>query len=109
LSDKDLVRIGSVGDLEEGEIRRVSVPGYEPLALCRSGGRLHLFADTCSHGMASLSEGDVADGQVFCPFHGGGFDVATGMPTERPCTIPIKVYALVERDGTVLIDEKKDA
>ncbi|WP_246623436.1 non-heme iron oxygenase ferredoxin subunit [Sphingomonas colocasiae] len=102
----DLVRIGKADDLQEGEIRRVSVPGYEPLALCRSGGRLHLFADMCSHGMASLSEGEVADGQVFCPFHGGGFDVATGMPTERPCTIPINVYALVERDGDVLVAGK---
>ncbi|HMO75278.1 MAG TPA: non-heme iron oxygenase ferredoxin subunit [Sphingopyxis sp.] len=103
MSDAGHLHLCAAADVAEGMIRRVSAQGYEPLAVCRIDGRVHLFADTCSHGMASLSEGEIEEGQIFCPFHGGAFDVVTGMPTERPCTLPIAVYQAIERDGDLYV------
>ena len=74
----------------------ISVKGYEPLAVCQVDGKFHVIANTCSHGHALLSEGDVEDGQIICPLHGGAFDVCTGKATEAPCTVPIAVYPVVE-------------
>lgn len=102
----ELYRLCDAGDVAEGAMRRVAVPGYEPLAVCHVAGRYYLIADTCSHGMASLSEGDLDGLQVFCPFHGGAFDIATGAPTERPCTIPIATYPIIERDGGLFVEAK---
>ncbi|MBY0509277.1 MAG: non-heme iron oxygenase ferredoxin subunit [Rhodospirillaceae bacterium] len=85
---------------------RVLAEGYEPLAVCNVGGRFFLIADTCSHGLASLSEGDIEGGQIFCPFHGGSFDIATGKPVERPASIPIPTYPLIEIGGDLFVAAK---
>lgn len=77
--------------------------GSEPIMLCRHRGVVHALADTCSHGMASLSDGEVEDGKIFCPFHGGSFDLSTGQPVDRPCTIPVKRFAVAERAGMIVL------
>jgi nitrite reductase/ring-hydroxylating ferredoxin subunit len=96
MSDQRMHRLCRKGDVPASGICAVQAPGYEPLAICRVGASYHLIADTCSHGQASLSEGEVVLGQVVCPFHGGSFDVTTGLPTDLPCTIPIATYTLIE-------------
>ena len=101
-----LVRLCGVDDVAAGMARRVSAPGYEPLAVVRLGDAWHVIADTCTHGMASLSEGDIEDGQIFCPFHGGAFDIATGAPTERPCVKAIATYPAVVVDGAVHVEAR---
>lgn len=103
-----LIRIGSADTMAEGELRRIEVSGHPPMVLCRNAGRFHLLDDLCSHGLASLSEGEIEDGQLFCPFHGGAFDLETGAPTQRPCTLPIKVYALRQVEGEIFIDSDGD-
>ena len=75
----------------------------EDIALCRLGDHYHALADLCTHGLASLSDGEIEDGQIFCPFHGGAFDIATGKPTERPCTIPLKTFEIEVTDGVVYL------
>jgi nitrite reductase/ring-hydroxylating ferredoxin subunit len=89
--------------LAEDSPLRIHPPGGEPMMLCRHRGAVHALSDTCSHGMASLSEGDVEDGKIFCPFHGGSFDLATGQPVDKPCTLPIKRFAVEERQGMVVL------
>jgi len=107
MSTESLHRLCAKADVPEGGIIAVSAPGYEPLAVCRFDGAFYVIADTCSHGLASLSEGEIADGQVFCPFHGGAFDVATGNPTESPCTVPIATYPVVEKGEDLYIQAKE--
>ena len=51
--------------------------------------------DLCTHGMVSLSYGDVEDGIINCPMHGGAFDIRTGKPTALPCRMPLKTYKVV--------------
>jgi nitrite reductase/ring-hydroxylating ferredoxin subunit len=93
-------------DVPTSDVHAVQAPDYEPLAVCRVGDSYYLIADTCSHGQASLSEGEVVMGQVVCPFHGGSFDVMTGQPTDLPCTIPIATYPLIEVGDDLFIAAK---
>lgn len=57
--------------------------------------------DMCTHGMVSLAAGDVEDGRIICPLHGGAFDIRTGAAIELPCRLALKVYK-VEQIGDEL-------
>lgn len=74
------------------------------LALFHVDGGFHALDDRCSHGDASLSDGDIIDGVIYCPLHAGGFDIATGEPVHPPCDEPVRRYAVVERDGGLWLD-----
>jgi nitrite reductase/ring-hydroxylating ferredoxin subunit len=91
-------------DVAPGDIRRVDVPDLPPLAVYNLDGTFHVTDDTCSHGEASLSDGEIDGGLIECPFHAGCFDIATGEPAGAPCIVPIKVYAVVIENGGIYIE-----
>lgn len=100
MSDIDaMMYLCKVEGLAEGSPRRVQPDGHDPIAVCLVGDEIFAVADTCSHGMASLSEGDVEDLIIYCPFHGGAFDLRTGEAVEKPCTAPIRRYDVQVVDG----------
>lgn len=73
-------------------------------AVYRLDGQFYATDDMCTHGMVSLSNGDVADGQIFCPLHGGAFDIRTGKATELPCRQALKIYAVVVQGDELFAD-----
>lgn len=91
-------------EVEEGASRQVELPGRKPLAVFRLEDTFHVLDDTCTHGNAFLSEGDVEGCQVFCPFHSGAFDIRTGEATVAPCVKPVRTYPVVVIDGVVHAD-----
>lgn len=90
-------------DLPIGEVRQIELPNYDDLlALFNVNGCYFLIQDTCTHGQASLSQGEIHDGIVYCPLHGGAFRIADGQPYEEPCTKPLKTYRVwLEGDDVV--------
>lgn len=48
----------------------------------------HVLADRCSHASGPLSEGDVVDGCVTCPWHGSVFRLADGWNVGGQATAP---------------------
>ena len=64
------------------------------------GGEFYSIADTCSHAMAYLSEGELLDEcQVQCPDHGAIFDLKTGEALALPAVSPVDAYKVfVEGD-----------
>ena len=82
-------------ELAEGEILRVEADGLPPVALFNLDGAFFAIDDTCSHGQASLADGEIDGDLVECPFHGGCFEIKTGLPAGAPCTEPIARYDLV--------------
>lgn len=90
----------------DGSGVRVDV-GDERIAVFRDGETLYAVGDRCSHAEASLSEGDVFDGEVECPRHGATFDLATGKARSLPATKPIPTYRVRTRDGVVEIEVSK--
>ena len=95
-----LAEVGA-GTAKQIELREA---GPEPFALFNVEGGLHLTEDTCTHAFASLSQGEIKGHTVYCPLHGGAFDIVTGQPCELPCTLPIKRYRVWVEDDTVVSD-----
>jgi nitrite reductase/ring-hydroxylating ferredoxin subunit len=95
-------------DVEEGCALRVALDGHAPFAVYRSDGEYYVSEDTCTHGEASLSEGVVEDGQVECPWHSGRFCLKTGSALTFPAIVPIRVYPVSIKDGTVCIRPEAD-
>lgn len=96
------VEIARLADLPEGRGICVDVDG-EGVALFRSGGMVHAIGDRCSHAEASLSEGEVNDGEVECPRHGSPFDLVTGEPRALPATAAVAVFPTTLRGDVVYL------
>jgi 3-phenylpropionate/trans-cinnamate dioxygenase ferredoxin subunit len=79
------------------------IDGDTAVALFRVPDGVHAIADECSHAEASLSEGEVFDGEVECPRHGALFDITSGRALTLPATKPVAVHATEVRDGNVFI------
>jgi len=99
----ELCKLAEVG---AGTVKQIEVheASAEPFALFNVEGRLHLTDDTCTHGFASLSLGEITGHIVHCPLHGGAFDVTSGEPCELPCTLPIRCYRVWVEGETVVSD-----
>lgn len=88
-----------VDELAEGKMRQVALPEYDAeVAVYHAQGRFYATDDLCTHGMVSLTGGDLEGTKVYCPLHGGAFDICTGKATEKPCSIALRTYP-VETDA----------
>lgn len=93
-------------DVEQGEGLQVIIDGYPPLAVFHlEDGEFYVTDDTCTHGDASLADGEIDGCEVECPFHAGAFDIKTGEPCGVPCTIPLKTYQSIVREDKVYLVE----
>ncbi len=68
-----------------------TVEGVRVMVATNEAGRFAL-SDRCSHRGGPLSEGTLDAGCVTCPWHGSQFELATGVPTRGPASIPQPVY-----------------
>ena len=82
-------------------MKRVMLPGLEPLAVYHLDDGFYVTDDTCTHGQASLAQGCVEVGEVECPAHGGRFEIRTGIAVGFPAAIPIRCYPAKVSDGKV--------
>lgn len=90
--------------LVPGEIRRVELDGHPPIAVYNLDGTYFATADTCTHGEASLAEGDVDGDEIICPFHLGAFNIRTGEATIAPCVSALETYPVRVDGDNVLIE-----
>lgn len=100
-----------VADLPPGQMRRLDVPGGEPIAVYNVDGEFYATADTCTHSRASLTDGDLEDDEVVCPVHWARFNVRTGEALCFPADTPLATYRAEAVDGvvTVVSDPAEDA
>ena len=59
-----------------------------PVVLVRDGDTVHALADRCSHLGGPLSQGDLVDGCLRCPWHGSTFQLSNGWNVQGPATAP---------------------
>lgn len=90
-------------ELRPGEIRRVELEGLEPIAIYNLGGEFRATDDTCTHGAASLAEGDIVGDCIVCPYHRGSFDIRSGEARVEPCWAPLKTYPVEIQSGIVYL------
>jgi len=90
-------------DIDPGAGVKVEKEGLS-LAVFRVADEFYVTDDACTHGPGSLSEGFLDGYEIECDFHQGCFDIRTGEVTEPSCTMPLKVYTTIVRDGRVMIE-----
>ena len=72
------------------------------IAIFNVEGTFYAINDTCTHACGPLSEGEVNESVVTCPWHGATFDIKTGAPLGPPATDGVRSYE-VKTEGTELL------
>lgn len=86
--------------------------GDVAVLLVRDGegaGGIRALADRCSHLQGPLSEGEVVDGCVICPWHGSTFRLADGGNVTGPATASQPVFEVRVEDGAVQVRWPEDS
>ena len=96
-------RLCALADLPDGEARVFDVDGVE-LAAARSGTKVFVVENRCSHDDGPLGEGRLVDGEIECPRHGARFDLASGRATRMPAVAPIATYSARIEGADVLVE-----
>jgi nitrite reductase/ring-hydroxylating ferredoxin subunit len=90
-------------DVPEGEVRGFQIDGRPAIAVYRLEGVFYATDDLCTHGEASLADGEIEDGEIICPFHLGSFCIKTGEPRAAPCSEPIRTYPVRQEAGRLIV------
>lgn len=75
-----LVKIGSLAALPPGSVMQVEV-GAETLAVCNSGGDVHVLEGICPHAGGPLGQGALHGTTLVCPWHAWEYDCVSGANT----------------------------
>ncbi|PYC87615.1 (2Fe-2S)-binding protein [Streptomyces tateyamensis] len=85
--------LGRADEFPPGAAVRRTV-GEIPVLVVREPGEVfRVLADRCSHLSGPLSQGEIADGCVTCPWHGSVFRLADGWNVGGPATAPQPCFA----------------
>ena len=87
------IRVASTADLAPGEAKCVEVAGKK-IALFNLDGSFYAIEDTCTHRGGPLSEGEISDDEVTCPWHGAVFNIKTGAVLGSPAPRGVQAYAV---------------
>lgn len=87
-------------ELTDATLCRVEASGT-PVLLTREHGQLYALAEMCSHLGGPLSEGELRDGGVVCPWHGSRFALEDGRVLDGPASVPQPCLAVRIRDGQI--------
>lgn len=103
---EDFTAVLDEGDLSEGEPRRVEVGGV-PMMLVRQHGQIYALGESCAHLGGPLSEGQLGQGTITCPWHASRFTLADGRVLDGPATFPQPCYQTRVRDGKIEIGPRR--
>jgi nitrite reductase/ring-hydroxylating ferredoxin subunit/uncharacterized membrane protein len=96
----DFVTALAEAELSESVPRRIDVRGV-PVVLIRRAGRIHALADSCAHLGGPLSEGQLDDVTIRCPWHGSQFALDDGAVLEGPSTFAQPCFDVRVRAGHI--------
>ncbi len=99
---EDWTPVAREDELREGQIRRVVAQGVS-LALVRSAGITHVLSDRCSHRGGPVSEGELVNGCISCPWHGSMFRLEDGTVQRGPATRPQPSFEVRLADGNLQV------
>jgi NADPH-dependent 2,4-dienoyl-CoA reductase/sulfur reductase-like enzyme/nitrite reductase/ring-hydroxylating ferredoxin subunit len=109
MTQKD-VTVARSGELQDGEMKQVSVDGTEIL-LARVRGKYHAVGAHCTHYGAPLVEGALCNERIVCPWHHACFNATTGDLEEPPALDALPHYELKVENENVIVslpDERAD-
>ncbi len=95
-----LIKVADANDVPPGTAKAVEAEGRR-IALFNRGGDYFAIDDACTHRGGPLSEGEVNDTVVTCPWHGATYDIATGNVLGPPAPEGVVSYK-VQVDGNYI-------
>lgn len=100
--DNGYVDVLDAEDLAESTPVRVEANGHV-MVLVRIGSRIHAVQEFCTHRCGPLSEGQVREGNIVCPWHRSSFEMTSGKVVDGPAKVELKTYLVREDDGRILV------
>jgi 3-phenylpropionate/trans-cinnamate dioxygenase ferredoxin component len=96
------VRVGSLAEIPEGELRAYDVPAGR-VVVTHDERRLFAFGENCTGAGCPLAEGvfDDRSDRLSCSSCDSVFDAETGEPIEGPARDPLLVFTAKEVDGWI--------
>lgn len=100
--------LGPEAEIAEGALKQFRIDEVA-LVVTRRKGRLHVLADRCSHRGGPLSEGQLDDDCIVCPWHSSAFALEDGSVRRGPASIGQPVYEVRTVKGTIQVrrDEER--
>ncbi|MCL4860429.1 MAG: Rieske 2Fe-2S domain-containing protein [Caldilineaceae bacterium] len=92
----------ALSDLKPGQMGRVQVDG-RAVAVYNVDGRFYATQDQCTHMGGPLSEGELEQDAVTCPWHGACFNVRNGHVNTGPATEPLTTYQVTVMDDRIRV------
>ena len=89
----EFVKVATVTEVSPGQIKLVEL-GERRIALVQVNGAFYAVNEVCPHQGGPLSEGDIEDYMITCPWHAFQVDVRTGKGENLPLnteTYPVRV------------------
>jgi nitrite reductase/ring-hydroxylating ferredoxin subunit len=80
---QDFVQVGKVNEITNGQMKHVDINGKE-VVVANFNGKFYAFDERCGHMNARLSNGNMNQNIVTCPFHSAKFDITTGKKVGEP-------------------------
>jgi nitrite reductase/ring-hydroxylating ferredoxin subunit/uncharacterized membrane protein len=87
-------------ELVDGQPTR-AVHDCVPILLVRRGERVFAMAETCSHFSGPLSEGNLVDNSIVCPYHASRFALEDGRVLDGPAVHPQPCLDVRTRNGQI--------
>ncbi|MER5481104.1 Rieske (2Fe-2S) protein [Streptomyces sp. NPDC002734] len=91
--------LGPVADLPVGQAVRRQVDDVPVMVVRVDEETVRVLADQCSHLAGPLSQGEISDGCVRCPWHGSVFRLEDGWNVRGPATAPQPAFDTRVVDG----------
>ncbi|MBI4208512.1 MAG: Rieske 2Fe-2S domain-containing protein [Deltaproteobacteria bacterium] len=96
------VKVATIEELEEG-IGKLVETESKRLALFKVDGKFYATDEVCPHRGGPLSEGDIEECEVVCPWHGWRFNLETGVSPVNP-NVKIQIYTVKVEGSDILIE-----
>lgn len=96
-------KVAKVSEITPGNMKQVRVGGI-PILIANVDGEFFAMNDTCTHAQCSLSTGFLDGSAVYCPCHGGQYDVTTGEVLAPPPPSPEPTYPVVVEGDDIYIE-----
>jgi 3-phenylpropionate/trans-cinnamate dioxygenase ferredoxin subunit len=96
-------KVAKISEVNQGTMKEVNVMG-KSILLVNLNGEFFAMGDICTHEHCNLSTGFLDGSTVYCPCHGGQYEVTTGAVVAPPPTQPEPVYAVTVEGEDIYIE-----
>lgn len=82
-NNESYFEVAKIDEIPPGNMKHVELDGKE-IVVSNVNGKFYAMDDRCGHMNARLSNGNINQNIVTCPFHAAKFDISTGKKIGEP-------------------------